>query len=420
MKKLHLLIIIFSLIFSQHIFVQKAQASSFDFQLIPKVTKSSSSEGYFTKIPLTPLTVQKGKLDYYKQSGWDYISFEGDYDEKSGELKGVFTGATANNSPNSGGFYYCEFTALIKKGDKETVLKYYPIHNTPETLNHCYSQVVFDFEKNRRAPKDEWWPDDLAFEIKPLEPEGLEDSNIRFSDISGSVEVLLPTGYDSNGEPIFEDEEGWNYAKFDMPLPYGTKVRLGDRSRVILSMPDMSTFEIRTSDNPNDPGAEIMLPTKGKKESVLKLMAGQLWGNLKKMIKEGTMDIELGQAVAGIKGTIFILNENGTESTLYVLEGQVEFRSKVNQDVVIVNAGEKITAGSNGLKPKETFDITNESKKWEIIDYSRETPQNKNDSLDEDYNNKKPIYALALLIFTITIVGLCMLIIKRSRKPKSG
>lgn len=348
-------------------FQSPAWAESYDFQLVPRTTKSSSSDGYFSKIPLAPLPIKKGKLNFFKQSGWDFISFEGDYDEKIGELKGVFTGAgTSKNFPNSGAYYYCKFTAQVKKGQKNTTLKYYPTHGTAETLNHCYTQVVFDFEKNQKAPKDDWWPDDLVFDIQPLDSDGLEDSGVRFSDIAGEVEILLPTSYDDNGEPIFEDEEGWNHAQLDMALPYGAKLRLKEKSRIILTVPGSEPYELKTLENDD---AIIILPTKQKKESIFKLMGGQLYNNVKKILKDGSMDIELGQAVAGIKGTTFILEETGNESKLAVLRGEVEFRSKTTGDKAIITGGERITASKKGLTAKETFDANTEQKKWENIKY---------------------------------------------------
>lgn len=369
MKSLNLAIFFLFLLFHL-IFIQSVQASSFDFQLVPKTTKSGSSEGYFSKIPLSPLPVVKGKLNFFKQDGWDYISFQGDYDEKTGELKGIFTGATANNSPNSGASYYCEFAVLVKKEDKNVTLKYYPNHGTAETLNHCYSQVVFNFEKNQRAGKDEWWPDDLIFDIQPLESQKLEDSGTRFSDIYGEVDILLPTGYDDQGEPIFDDEEGWNYAKLDMELPYGAKLRLKERSGIILAVPGSEPYELKTPENLYPYGETIIiLPTKQKKDNIFKLLGGQLYNNVKKILKDNTMDIEMGQAVAGIKGTTFVLEENGKISSLKVIEGEVSFTSKKTGKTVLVKAGEKIIADKTGLKEKTSFEITREKNNW---DYSKQ------------------------------------------------
>ena len=61
-------------------------------------------------------------------------------------------------------------------------------------------------------------------------------------------------------------------------------------------------------------------------------------------------------ARTGIKGTTFILQEDGNFSTLKVIEGSVEFTAKADGKNVTVNAGEMITASEIGLGSKTTFD----------------------------------------------------------------
>lgn len=76
------------------------------------------------------------------------------------------------------------------------------------------------------------------------------------------------------------------------------------------------------------------------------------------MLKDGTMEVEMSQAVAGIKGTRFELNETGTESTIRVTEGTVAFVSKATGDTVMVTAGEAVTATGAGFGEKTTFDAS--------------------------------------------------------------
>jgi hypothetical protein len=83
---------------------------------------------------------------------------------------------------------------------------------------------------------------------------------------------------------------------------------------------------------------------------------GTIKANVKKMITDGTMEIEMSQAVAGIKGTRFILTATPEESILEVTEGTVAFRSKANGAEVMVGAGESIHATAGGLSEKTTFD----------------------------------------------------------------
>ena len=88
----------------------------------------------------------------------------------------------------------------------------------------------------------------------------------------------------------------------------------------------------------------------------MKLVAGTIYANVKKMLKDGTMEVEMSQAVAGIKGTRFILTDTGTESTIRVTEGTVAFRAKSDGTETLVHAGESVTASGTGLGAPTSFD----------------------------------------------------------------
>ncbi|MFZ5974255.1 MAG: FecR domain-containing protein [Bacillota bacterium] len=184
----------------------------------------------------------------------------------------------------------------------------------------------------------------------------LKDSGAAFSDLSGQVEVLIPTGYDANGEPEW-DEEAWTFAKLDMPLPEGTRIKTSDRSSVILSFADMTTFVMK-------PESEIVLSKPEAGAGPFRLLIGNLWVNMKKGIIDGTMDIEMSQAASGIKGTTFVLEDDGETSTLKVIEGTVEFTSKATGKSVIVKGGESTSATKDGLGDIKTFDANAEMADW--------------------------------------------------------
>jgi hypothetical protein len=81
----------------------------------------------------------------------------------------------------------------------------------------------------------------------------------------------------------------------------GMLIITGPRSGLILSFPDLSTFVV---------GPETTLVFKKvekRKETKLELVASNIWVNVKKMLKDGTMEVTMNQAVAGIKGTIFCM-----------------------------------------------------------------------------------------------------------------
>lgn len=85
------------------------------------------------------------------------------------------------------------------------------------------------------------------------------------------------------------------------------------------------------------------------------------------MMKDGSMIQEMSQAAASIKGTTLILNETGTESTVKVIEGTVEFKLLDSSKSVLVYKGESVTASKNGLSGKTIFNPMEELKSWEAI-----------------------------------------------------
>jgi len=171
---------------------------------------------------------------------------------------------------------------------------------------------------------------------------GLVDSGTRFNSLSGQVEIR----HDS--EP-----NGWKSAQLDSILYVDDHIKTGEESEAILSFADMSTFLLKQE-------TEIVLNAPPSKANKLKLVTGKVMANIKKMMLDGSMEIDMSQAVAGIKGTRFILTETGSESKIEVTEGSVAFRPKNGTAETIVVTGETVIATSSGLGEKTTFDATSE------------------------------------------------------------
>jgi hypothetical protein len=176
-----------------------------------------------------------------------------------------------------------------------------------------------------------------------------EDSGARFSDISGQVEIRPDN-----------DPEAWSSAKLNSKLYVDYHVKTFENSTAILSFADASTFVMK-------PETEIILSTASSKDSIFKILWGNMMLNIKKMMKDGSMIQEMSQAAASIKGTILVLSETGTESTVKVIEGTVEFKLLDSSKTVMVNTGESVTASKNGLSEKTIFDPMEELKSWEAI-----------------------------------------------------
>lgn len=172
------------------------------------------------------------------------------------------------------------------------------------------------------------------------------DSGVRFTDLSGQVD-LRP---DCN-------ENAWKTAEIATIPCVDDHVRTGEESTAIMSFADMGTFVMK-------PESEVILDTPPQKKSKVKLVSGRIWENVKKMIIEGQMEVEMSQAVAGIKGTTIVCEENGGTSILKVLEGTASFRSKITGGEILVSAGEMATATENGLSQPQPFDVDSETASW--------------------------------------------------------
>ena len=118
-----------------------------------------------------------------------------------------------------------------------------------------------------------------------------EDKDIvkgNFGYISGQVEVRLP------------GETEWRDATEDTELKPGTIIRTSEESSCNLSFYDMSSFAMK-------PNSEVEIVHIEEDNSKIKLVLGKLWTNVKKMARDGKMEISTTQAVAGIKGTTLIV-----------------------------------------------------------------------------------------------------------------
>ena len=174
-----------------------------------------------------------------------------------------------------------------------------------------------------------------------------QPSIVRFGDLYGEVNV----------RPNDEDDDAYIFAELSTPLHHNDRIRTLTRSGAILSFSDMSTFVMKED-------TIIVLDIANEYESKIKLVAGNVWTNLKKMWSDGSMEIEMSQAVCGIKATTLIIEETDNVSTLKVLEGEVEFTSKATGEVEYVGGGQMISADKDGLGEIEPFDIEEEMKGW--------------------------------------------------------
>lgn len=211
------------------------------------------------------------------------------------------------------------------------------------------------------------------------------DSGARVSDLSGQVEIACP--------PNLEE---WDVMKMGRVIYVDCHLKTGEDSSAEISFSDMTTFKMR-------PETEIVIDTPPEKESKMSLIMGNVWVNVKQMIKDGTMTVHGSQAVAGIKGTTFVLEEDGTNSKLKVIEGVVAYTANSNNETRDISTGQEITATKEGLSEITTFNIEAENNLWN-------TPAADNQFL-ADETAKQPSNTINTKLTTGGIVAIFIVII---------
>jgi hypothetical protein len=207
------------------------------------------------------------------------------------------------------------------------------------------------------------------------------DSGARFSDLYGQVEVCFPTAENADGTFEYDDED-WTFAKLDMVLPYGTKIKTSERSGAIVSFPSSEPYVFK-------PDTCVAVDGRSRAESQLKLLWGTLYTNAKHIWKYNSFPFEAGQAVAGGRGTAFVVEDDEVSTTVKVIEGAVEMKAKADGATVLLQPGEKATATAAGLGAIEAFDAEAEQADWD--EYMAEM------DLDLD-GSGFPLWALILII----------------------
>lgn len=223
-----------------------------------------------------------------------------------------------------------------------------------------------------------------------VKSEGGGDSGTRFSSLSGTVEVASDEDFQLGN---------WHYAQLNEVLPVNAHIRTGEESSCILSFADMSTFVMLEE-------THIILNAPPDKDDKIALVWGKIKANVKKMMKDGSMEIDMSQAVAGIKGTTFVCEDNGTTSTLKVFEGKVEFTSKATGEAVMVGAGQQVSADGAGLSPVTKLDEKAENAVWAFAD----------DATSDATSDIRMILLIVLIALGIAAVVIVVLMVVRHRK----
>lgn len=179
---------------------------------------------------------------------------------------------------------------------------------------------------------------------------GLIDSFIRFNDFYGEVSIRCN----------HEEDDSYEMAEFDKPIFEDDRIQTKEESGAILGLEDMSTYVIH-------PESILIIHSEEEEVSKLEILRGVIVGNIKKMMEGKTIGPEMSQCVAGIKGTVFALEETGTESRAWLFTSKMEIRSKKTGKVIDLKPGQMSVVGEDGEIKVEEFDIDEKAREFGMV-----------------------------------------------------
>jgi hypothetical protein len=332
----------------------------FDYGWILSAVEIRGSKGSLTA-SATGIPLAWGWADGAALNGTGSFSLTGKYDATTGAVTGTFTFEdTGKGSTNAVAIDWAETFSGGVTGTigSETATLVFTGKRSPkctftsgQLVEDCgaYSDLedvvnaTFTVQETA-ASEPTTTPEEEAEETPTAEP--CADSGARFTSLSREVEFRHE-----------DDKDNWIPAKMDTQLCVGDHVRTSEDSSAIIGFSDLSTFVLK-------PESEIVVTLPPASDSKLQLLFGNIWVNVKKIANNGTMEVDMSQAVTGIKGTTFVLSETGTTSTLKVIEGTVSFTAKATGQSVEVSTGQTVQADATGLSPVTSFDVNAESADW--------------------------------------------------------
>ena len=178
---------------------------------------------------------------------------------------------------------------------------------------------------------------------------GLENRIVRFGDLHGEVNVKR---YD-------EDDDCYVYCDLNTPLRHGDVIKVLPKSGAILSFSDMTSVVLKED-------TIVVLDIANESQSKIGVVAGRIWINLKKMVNDGTMEVEMAQAVAGIKGTIISANVTEEGDEIYLFTSSATVTSRITGEIVNLKPGQMALVDDSGEIHVDDFDIEAEAAKLGI------------------------------------------------------
>lgn len=128
-----------------------------------------------------------------------------------------------------------------------------------------------------------------------------------------------------------------------------------EKGRAVLDLPGVGTLRLY-------PGAQVQLTNR----RTVRLLIGKVWALVTKLT-EDSFEVETENAVAGVRGTQFLVELTGQKTRVAVTEGKVAVRSKkVEAPEVVVEAGQQseVTEAS-APTPPEAYAPAADQQAWE-------------------------------------------------------
>ncbi|MCW4047908.1 MAG: FecR family protein [Candidatus Bathyarchaeota archaeon] len=172
--------------------------------------------------------------------------------------------------------------------------------------------------------------DIFLVKTETLETTPVQTQSLSLGDVTGQLNVQLP-GQDS-----------WTPAAKGISLTEGTKIKTAEAEGASFTLAETTAIQMK-------PNTLIEIQASTANSQKLQLTQGEFTATVRNLTEGAALQVEMSQAVATVKGTVFTVSETGSESKLTVHEGVVTFTSKTNGVSVDITGGQSVTATAAGL-----------------------------------------------------------------------
>ena len=198
-----------------------------------------------------------------------------------------------------------------------------------------------------------------------------KDCGVRFRDLNGDVSV----------RPDDEDDDAYESAEFDTVLHYKDRIKTGIDSEAVLGLADKTSFIIKEK-------SILVLPEYEGEVSNVKMLAGVIWVNMKKMVNGGELRLDGTQAVAGVRGTALKAATDGVNDFFSLPHGRANIIVKETGEVIKMKPGQQVKVAPKGKVEVKKANVT------ELTKELKQSMQNLGQSMDnsELLNELKQLY----------------------------